>query len=125
MADRRVRIYEGNNPNATTIGFSMSATDAPDNPAFSTFMQERGYEWRDLPLTERPVAGFSWRYVEVCPPLTDVHIKELGQLCVGGNIGGTLVQAIVESHHNSTLVYDNRQVLPIGAYGGGELIARG
>ena len=141
MAIRRVRIYNSPEGGADVIGFSASATDAPDNPAFNRFFESRGYEvnhltagWKEEGDGIRfaydepqkiPPEGVSLRYVEVRPPLSDEHIHDLGALCVGGFIDGEPVGAIVDPYHNFTFVIDNREISPDGPYGGGRLIAEG
>jgi len=139
MSNRYVRVYKGPEGDADVIGFSASATDAPDNPAFSSFLQERGYTGRSLTAGWKdeddgsvrlaydepkriPSEGVSLRYVEVKPPMSDEHIQELGTLCVGGFLDGEKIEGIVDPYHNYTIVIDNRDVGPGGPYGGGKLI---
>ncbi|MEK7602942.1 MAG: hypothetical protein AAB459_01695 [Patescibacteria group bacterium] len=68
MSYRIVRIHNGENMDSTIIGFSASATYAPDKPAFSQFMISRGYHWE---YRDRLAGGVSLRYVEVNPPLSE------------------------------------------------------
>lgn len=124
MANRRVRIYNGPDPEKSNlIGFSLSAADAPDKPAFAKFMTDRGYAWQQVET--RLEDGVSFRYVQVRPPLSREHTHELARLCVGGFVNGELVEPIINSSNNDTLVYDNRHIPVESPMGGGELILKG
>ncbi|MGD0283984.1 MAG: hypothetical protein ABSB12_00065 [Candidatus Saccharimonadales bacterium] len=121
MSVRRVRIYNGIAENSNVIGFSASAVDAPSNPRFASFMAERGYTWNEA--IALPSGSVSCRHIEVRPPLSEKHIKELGILCVGGFIDDKLYYGIVDPYHDGVQVLDNRSKLPEQSQGLGELIA--
>lgn len=140
MAYRRVRIYTGNDKESDVVGFSLSAANAPDNPLFDQFLDERGYMredikggWEEVEDSggrwawalpgKVPEHGVSWRYVEIKPRLSEEHIIELGALCVGQTLDGERAEGIVDPYHDGILVYDNRLKKPDGPYGGGHLIA--
>src|SRR5581483_675485 len=104
MSMRRVRIYPGNDSESNLLSFSASAADAPGKPAFTEFMEGRGYTTRQADLEEIPETHIGgWLYVEVRPPLSEEHIRELGILCTGGMIDGQPVEAIVDPYHDGTL----------------------
>jgi hypothetical protein len=123
MSMRRVRIYKGNDSDSNIIGFSGSASNAPDKPQFAHFMMRRGYQWEDT--KERPEQSFSIRHIEVRTPLSEEHVKQLGTLCVGGFLDGERIEGIVDPYHDGTLVLDNRKILPDRPLGDGEVISIG
>lgn len=118
MSVRRVRIYNGENRESNIIGFSASASDAPYDLRFIRFMEQRGYILSLL--TEWPV-GVT---VEVRPPLSEEHTRELGILCVGGTLDGNKIIGIIDPYNDEVQVLDNRIVSPEQAHGLGQLIAR-
>jgi hypothetical protein len=120
MADRKIRIYEGNNAETSFVGFSLRAWDTPKQPAFKQFMAERGYEWDWT--NDRPAETVSVDHIEVHPPLSDEHIQELATLCIGGRLKGEWVEGIVHAGQNSVYVIDNRYEVPISTYHGGEYV---
>jgi len=122
MSFRRVRIYTGNPGESDVIGFSASASDAPDNPRFSEFMEQRDYMCTKI---GRLAGGVSYRYVEVRPPMSTQDIKDFGMLCVGSCIDGVYSEPIVDPYHDGTLVLDNRGDSSVRPYAGGILITEG
>jgi hypothetical protein len=121
MAIRRVRIYNGIAENSSVIGFSASAADTPAHPRFATFMALRGYSWKES--IALPPGSVSYRHIEVRPPLSQEHIRELGILCVGGTVDNVVDYGIVDPYNDGVQVLDNRAILPDQSQGMGELIA--
>ncbi len=109
MGTRRVRIYSNMNTDTSVIGFSHSASDAPDNLLFVKFMQERNYRTREMELKETlaklPTAT-TLRHIEVQPPLSEEHMQELGALCIGNRFHDGIVDPshdglrVAECHPN-------------------------
>ncbi len=112
MANRIVRIYEGENDESTVIGFSRSARAATEDPRLMAFMNENNYVMQE---TESfPAGSWSSRHVEVRPPLTGEAVQAFGKLCL----------EIVDGNRNFVAVYDNRDSLPT-EQNFGELVALG
>src|SRR5690349_12777561 len=110
MAIRKVRIYNGTEPETNIVGFSRSCADALDHPALAQFMTANGYAFAETNL--RPEGSLSERHIEIRPPLTPEHTKAFGGLCV---------HEIVDPYQDGVAVFDNRQQAP-GQDRGGELI---
>jgi len=110
MANRYVRIYEGDG--AHIVGFSASASNAPESTEFQLFMANRGYTIADV---ERPAGSTSAAHVEVRPPMSDDHLKEFGELCL----------QVIDPGSNETIVYDNRRSMPEAPYAAAPVLARG
>lgn len=109
MSARRIRIYKGLDAESLVIGWSASAFETPDDPKFADFMTTRGYQCRDI---EEYPGSYSARHTEVRPPLSEIHIKEFGTLCVGGYLDGQRISGIVDPYHDGTNVLDNRKQMP-------------
>lgn len=123
MSVRRVRIYSGSSEERDVLGFSHGALRAPDDSRFAEFMRTRGYSYREA--ARYPSESVSIRHIEVRPSLSEEHIKELGILCVGGELDGTFNFGIVDGYHDGVAVLDNRNVPPKQPLGEGIVVARG
>lgn len=113
MANRYVRLYRnpGKRETSTLIGFSMSASDV--DPVHNKDWQEMltgfNYEVRELLPDKRSdrkkldaLAGVSFRYFEIRPPLAEEHIPSVARLCAQQ----------VDPYHNDAYLLDNRNLPP-------------
>lgn len=103
MAVSRVRIYSGINPcESTVVGWGASLAGVSGKPEFISFMSDRGYEFEDHGYWPHN-GSVSITHTEISPPLSEEHIKELGELCAKGEF------CCIE---NGVIVTDNRTIRP-------------
>lgn len=76
---QHVRIYGGKE--STVVGFDSNIVAAGIDEEIIDFFDDRGYDYGPA---KPPLNGDSLKYLEVMPPITAEHFKELGALSLNG-----------------------------------------
>jgi hypothetical protein len=119
MGYRRVRLYEGLQPETNVIGFSFSCADTVHDTTLKTFLTDRNYTHHVLDRHDEsdhgkiPRTSVSLSHLEIRPPLSEEHTREFGKLCLG----------IIDSGNDGVIVYDNREQPCTEPYGNGKVVA--
>lgn len=121
---KTVRVYTGAEGEANVIGFDADVFYSSDDPRFDEFMAERGYKTQDIE-PDKALGSLSLRHIEIRPPLTEEHLKELARLCTGERVDGVWYPGIVNDYREPILVVDCRPEVPHFDTQYGTIIGRG
>lgn len=110
MAYGRARIYVGNDPESSIIGFSRSMLETEQQPELLETLTRLGYTARTV---EKPGHSVSSTHLELRPPVQDEHLRI---------IAGAILR-VADLGHDGVVVLDNR-VGPAVPFDGKNIIAQ-